>query len=314
MASLQHVGNRPDPWSMAAGHIAAGERPPSVTSVSSRSSSVVSAPKPQFQQQHQNAPNLPVNAPVFSAPPASNSNSNSQSVSSGAQLPSTSNAVAAVPPIAPTSLSSTSLISTSLISTPLSSTSSASNPGDLISQSHLAPRPPSHLPSSSITRIADNSTDMNVDSIATGVAAKRTSVVLGEPSTLPEGKKMRLSVDADTAPSSPTLGQTAKDKDIGGVAAAPVPVKPEEDLEEEDEDEEDIAVGPDGLRLVSDCLENLFEDDGAGGRTCRLCKTRHARGLIAAAPAPFVNAPDEALVEHCTAEHEQVWNELRHDV
>ncbi|RXW21966.1 hypothetical protein EST38_g3911 [Candolleomyces aberdarensis] len=300
MASLQHVGTRPDPWSMVPEHIVAAERPPSVISISSRSSSVGSATKPQFQQQqHQDATNVPPNMPAFSVPAASNSNS--QSVSSGVQLP-PSNAVATAPPLAPPPS--------------LSSMSSASNPGDITGQSQLAPRPPSNPPSS-ITRIAENSTDMNVDSIATGVAAKRTSVVLGEPSTLPEGKKMRLSVDADTKSPSPAPVQAAKDGDSGGVAAAAAAVpEKQEDLEEEDEDEdeEDIAVGPDGLRLISDCLANLFEADGAGGRTCRLCKTRHARGLIAAAPAPFVNAPDEALVEHCTAEHEQVWNELRHDV
>ena len=41
---------------------------------------------------------------------------------------------------------------------------------------------------------------------------------------------------------------------------------------QEGEDEEDIAVGPDGLRLISDCLASLFETNEEGGRTCRLCK------------------------------------------
>jgi hypothetical protein len=177
---------------------------------------------------------------------------------------------------------------------------------------------------------------MNVDATATRMAVKRSSVVLGEPLTLPEGKKMRLSGEGASASASPAPIQITDNENGGGVAAATAPEKrqQQEGLEDEDEDEEDIAVGPDGLRLISDCLASLFETNEAGGRTCRLCKyvifcfhslrrctdgreitrTRHTRGLISEAPAPFVNAPDEMLVQHCTSEHEQVWNELRHDV
>ena len=88
---------------------------------------------------------------------------------------------------------------------------------------------------------------------------------------LPEGKKMRLSGEGASASASPAPMQATEGENGGGVAAATAPEGQQEGPEDEDEEEEDIAVGPDGLRLISDCLASLFETDEAG-RTCRLCK------------------------------------------
>ena len=44
---------------------------------------------------------------------------------------------------------------------------------------------------------------------------------------------------------------------------------------DEDEDEDVVEVGPDGLRLVKDCISSLFGEEGEGeggeGRYCKLC-------------------------------------------
>ncbi|KAG2013797.1 hypothetical protein CC2G_010667 [Coprinopsis cinerea AmutBmut pab1-1] len=77
-----------------------------------------------------------------------------------------------------------------------------------------------------------------------------------------------------------------------------------------DDDEEEVLVGPDGLRLVSDCLSDLFEDV-SGGRICILCRARYTSGAIPHPPQAFVNASEDDLVRHCLAEHEDTWNELR---
>ncbi|CAA7259635.1 unnamed protein product [Cyclocybe aegerita] len=87
----------------------------------------------------------------------------------------------------------------------------------------------------------------------------------------------------------------------------------DQEMEDEEEGEGLVEVGPDGLRLVKDCLEDLFDEDEElpGHRTCRLCSVRHRKGLISEPPTAFVNATDEELEAHCLAEHDQVWEVLR---
>ncbi|KAJ3508652.1 hypothetical protein NLJ89_g5630 [Agrocybe chaxingu] len=119
-------------------------------------------------------------------------------------------------------------------------------------------------------------------------------------------------------PSSPILALAEEAPTTTNLPPPPPPPPPpaqDEDQEMEDEEEGEglVEVGPDGLRLVKDCLEELFEEDedSPGHRMCRLCTVRHQKGLISEPPTAFVNATDEELEAHCLAEHDQVWEVLR---
>jgi len=102
----------------------------------------------------------------------------------------------------------------------------------------------------------------------------------------------------------------------------------------ESDNDEVIEVGPDGLRVVSDCLESLLirnaENDAV--RTCRLCElvfphsspsfvnlttvfsARLRMGYLIVAREPFVNATEDELVLHFTSEHAEAWHALRTEV
>ncbi|KAF6762613.1 hypothetical protein DFP72DRAFT_561699 [Ephemerocybe angulata] len=145
-----------------------------------------------------------------------------------------------------------------------------------------------------------------------GTASKRDSAALDDtaPASSPSDdsrKKMRMSAD-DGQPNMVAPDALSSTQVPGPATTVAQSTSGGEDDEEDDE----IAVGPDGLRLVSDCLANLFDVQGEE-RTCQLCRSRHDRGLVPP-PAPFVNQPDEVLVQHCITEHDHAWNELRHDV
>lgn len=84
----------------------------------------------------------------------------------------------------------------------------------------------------------------------------------------------------------------------------------------ESDDDEIIEVGPDGLRVVSDCLESLLIQNGENDavRTCRLCDARFRMGYVTVAREPFVNATEDELVLHFTSEHAEAWHALRTEV
>lgn len=106
-----------------------------------------------------------------------------------------------------------------------------------------------------------------------------------------------------------------------------------EEVEESDDDEA-IEVGPDGLRVVSDCLESLLirNEENDAVRTCRLCElvvphsspsfvdlttvfsARHRMGYLTVVREPFVNATEDELVLHFTSEHAEAWHALRTEV
>ena len=106
-----------------------------------------------------------------------------------------------------------------------------------------------------------------------------------------------------------------------------------------DIDKDDIVeVGPDGLRLVNDCISDLFGEEGEGeegkGRYCKLCMSvlyshlsvclfsfstfyfsvRRSMGYLTDSPKPFVNATNDELQEHCMTEHAEAWDTLRQTV
>ncbi|KAG5342543.1 hypothetical protein C0989_000671 [Termitomyces sp. Mn162] len=93
------------------------------------------------------------------------------------------------------------------------------------------------------------------------------------------------------------------------------PVNSVREENSENSEDEEIQVGPDGLRLVEDCLPALIEDDeeNAEMKTCKLCTARFKLGY-AAEPKPFVNATTEELVQHCISEHQSAWERLRNTV
>ena len=111
-----------------------------------------------------------------------------------------------------------------------------------------------------------------------------------------------------------------------------------EDTDQMDIDKDDVVeVGPDGLRLVNDCISDLFGEEGEGeegkGRYCKLCMSvlnlhlsvclfsstfyisvRRTMGYLTDSPKPFVNATNDELQEHCMTEHAEAWDTLRQTV
>ncbi|KAF8969508.1 hypothetical protein BDZ97DRAFT_2072501 [Flammula alnicola] len=88
----------------------------------------------------------------------------------------------------------------------------------------------------------------------------------------------------------------------------------QEGEQEEHEEDEVIEVGPDGLRLVEDILEQIYGEDRRGEVTCYFCKYRFEHGFTDEPPVPFVGATDEQLEAHCVNDHSIAWNEARADV
>ncbi|KAG5648990.1 hypothetical protein DXG03_000339 [Asterophora parasitica] len=129
---------------------------------------------------------------------------------------------------------------------------------------------------------------------------KRPGSALSSTEEYHESKKQRLIEDV-AAPIEP---KTEPDLDV--VA------KCEEQADEEGSEEGDTELGPDGLRLVEDCLAALIDDDEENEeiQTCKLCMARFIRGL-ASEPKPFLRATTEQLVEHCSTEHRVAWESLR---
>ncbi|PPQ63436.1 hypothetical protein CVT24_004946 [Panaeolus cyanescens] len=74
-------------------------------------------------------------------------------------------------------------------------------------------------------------------------------------------------------------------------------------------------LGPDGLRLVSDCLPDVYDtvrkEDGTVENTCKLCQHRFRVQLLSEPPPPMVNATEDELERHCLEDHEKVWMQLR---
>ncbi|KAH9482789.1 hypothetical protein JR316_0004889 [Psilocybe cubensis] len=81
---------------------------------------------------------------------------------------------------------------------------------------------------------------------------------------------------------------------------------------DEEEVEQESDVGPDGLRLLQICLEDLFGEPDENGRVnCKLCLHRYQRNIQSNAPPTFINATDEELVAHAVAEHKRAWDHIR---
>ncbi|KAF8165478.1 hypothetical protein B0H34DRAFT_671312 [Crassisporium funariophilum] len=100
----------------------------------------------------------------------------------------------------------------------------------------------------------------------------------------------------------------------GAVAVASENAMQVDAVEDNESDEEEVEVGPDGLRLVKDCIAGLFGEEEGGIRNCKLCAVRHDRGYLPEPPKPFVNATEDQLVDHCVKEHAEAWEALRNDV
>ncbi|KAG6821632.1 hypothetical protein H0H93_000141 [Arthromyces matolae] len=140
---------------------------------------------------------------------------------------------------------------------------------------------------------------------------KRPSLSPSNVDELPSAKKAR--VDSDVVNDTKHAGQSPK----AGHSPAEVAVEEGEleevEEEEEDSEEEEIRVGPDGLRLVEDCLPALIEDDEESEelKTCKLCTARFTLGYTTEEPKPFRNATTEELIQHCVDEHRSAWDTLR---
>lgn len=86
----------------------------------------------------------------------------------------------------------------------------------------------------------------------------------------------------------------------------------EEDAMSSDEDEP-LRLDAEGLRVVEDCLEELFDedDDDPDSKVCMLCRNRFQSGAITEEPTIYVKATEQELVDHCVAEHPTAWERLR---
>lgn len=102
------------------------------------------------------------------------------------------------------------------------------------------------------------------------------------------------------------------------------------DAPEDDQEIEESDIGPDGLRLVKVCLEDLFGEPVDGRLICKLCESvmtlmypdadfthrfksrhRYRENIQEKGRAYFVDATDEELVAHAIAEHNHAWEHLR---
>jgi len=84
----------------------------------------------------------------------------------------------------------------------------------------------------------------------------------------------------------------------------------------EESDEEVIEIGPDGLRMEDDCVAALIEEVGVNGdlKACKLCNARFEMGFTTERPELFVEATNQELIEHCSTEHHDAWQQLRSSV
>ncbi|KAG6873767.1 hypothetical protein C0995_011586 [Termitomyces sp. Mi166 len=141
----------------------------------------------------------------------------------------------------------------------------------------------------------DDPPPVAIVSISPIESLKRSSLT---PEEFPTPKKPRLEEQENVDSSVESIADTVE-----------LPTAEEDPGESEDEE---IRVGPDGLRLVEDCLPDLIEDDeeNAEMKTCKLCAARFRLGFTAE-PKPFINATTEELVQHCLSEHQSAWERLR---
>ncbi|KAG6869265.1 hypothetical protein C0993_000018 [Termitomyces sp. T159_Od127] len=135
---------------------------------------------------------------------------------------------------------------------------------------------------------------------------KRPSLSISNVEELPTPKKPRLEEQGDVDGSVEL---------VGDIVETPVSSAEEDPEDSEDDEDEEIRIGPDGLRLVEDCLPALIEDDeeNVEMKICKLCIARFRLGYTAE-PKPFINATTEELVQHCVSEHQSAWERLRNTV
>ncbi|KAM5535504.1 hypothetical protein V8D89_010841 [Ganoderma adspersum] len=88
-------------------------------------------------------------------------------------------------------------------------------------------------------------------------------------------------------------------------AAVPEPVQ-DVVMEEEAQQEEQTTV-------EEDCLEANFDEDEEDEtkQWCRMCRSRFQGGHTTEAPLPFINAPQQVLIEHCEQVHPRGWEILK---
>ena len=101
--------------------------------------------------------------------------------------------------------------------------------------------------------------------------------------------------------------------------------------DDEEEEEEEEELGPDGLRLVKNCLPELFDENEDGTtRTCKICQLvllilllnpptdpfavvryNYEQGNLPTPCPPFVDAADETLEAHAITTHAGAWEMVR---
>ncbi|KAG6866446.1 hypothetical protein C0991_003964 [Blastosporella zonata] len=98
---------------------------------------------------------------------------------------------------------------------------------------------------------------------------KRLGISMVNMEEFPTQKKPRLDAEVQKSDSSSTGPVTA----VMDPPIATEEKKIDDDDEGSDDEEVEVRTGPDGLRLVDDCLPALIEDDEQNGdrKRCRLC-------------------------------------------
>ena len=128
------------------------------------------------------------------------------------------------------------------------------------------------LPSSAATTVDGNtSLDMSVEATTQhsgGISSKRPSVIF-EGGFVPDDSRKKMRVGEESVSQCQNVIGTNTSLDPLNPATSQVPAQADNGGDDED-DEEDVPVGPDGLRLISDCLLQLFKTNG-NERICHLC-------------------------------------------
>ncbi|CAK5275347.1 unnamed protein product [Mycena citricolor] len=81
-----------------------------------------------------------------------------------------------------------------------------------------------------------------------------------------------------------------------------------EDMDEDDENEVEVRLGPDGLRLVEDSINEIFGDET--GSICGFCTFIRDSGLPTE-DIDFTNKTLEEKVAHCITSHPDSWDAFR---
>ncbi|KJA29919.1 hypothetical protein HYPSUDRAFT_196225 [Hypholoma sublateritium FD-334 SS-4] len=135
---------------------------------------------------------------------------------------------------------------------------------------------------------------------------------LAEPNKKPRLHSSDMELSTPLSPSAtPSAISTPNVLEGPAVSLIQSTANSSEQTVDEEEEEEVVEIGPDGLRLVEDILEQVYGENRRGEVVCWFCKNRFEKGFTDAPPKAFIGVTDQELEAHCVENHEIAWNQAR---